>query len=239
MARTKYLAVGMAALVLVATAAAPAAFAQRGSDNTTTEVAETTSTTNSSDPTETETETADAKEQAAKVESKRTEIRARLDALKEDRETKLDEKRLATCETKSAKINSIIQKRSAQATTQLAVFKKIADRVEKFISDKQLTIENYDTLAANINDKEAAATAAIEANTNTVFDCASADGSAPGKVAKASVQTVRDALKEYRTAIKDLIVKVKSNSALKTTDSTTLTNDATTTENTTTTGGNQ
>ena len=238
MTRIKYLAVGMSALVLVATAAAPIAFARQGLDDTNrAQVAENETTTTSTE-TETETETED-KAQTAKVEAKRTEIRARLDALKEERQGKLDEKRLAVCEKKSSKINAIIQKRSTQATKQLDVFKKIADRVEKFISDKQLTIENYDALAADIKDKEAAATAAIEANTNTVFDCDSADSSDPGKVAKASVQTVRDALKDYRTSIKNLIVKVKSNNALKT-DSTSETEQTTTESNTTeTTGGNQ
>jgi hypothetical protein len=236
MTRIKYFAVGMTALVLVATAVAPVAFARQGSDDANkVEVAETETTTTSS---ETETETED-KAQAAKVETKRAEIESRLDALKAERQGKLDEKRLSACENKSAKINSIIQKRSTQATKQLAVFKKIADRVEAFISDKKLTIENYDALAADIKDKEAAATAAIEANTNTVFDCASTDSAAPGKVAKASVETVRSALQDYRTSIKNLIVKVKSNEALKT--DTTKTENTTTDTNTTdtTSGGNQ
>lgn len=227
----------MAALVLVATAVAPIAFARQGNDNANrAEVAETETETTTSDS---ETSTED-KEQAAKVETKRAEIQARLDEMRKERQGKLDEKRLATCETKSAKINSIIQKRSTQATKQLAVFKKIADRVEAFISDKQLTIENYDALAADIKDKEAAATASIEANTNVVFDCASTDSSEPGKVAKASVETVRSALQDYRTSIKNLIVKVKSNNALKT-DSSTETENSTTDTNTdqTTTGGNQ
>jgi hypothetical protein len=198
---------GIATFALVAIAFTPLAFAQdknaAGQNRVGVESETTTKTM------------VDTEERAKILEAKRTEAKARLDAVKEKRQTSLDEKRLAACDKKADKVNSIIQKRSAQGTKHLAVFKKIADRVQSFVTDKELTIENYDQLVATITEKEQAVTAAIEANTNTVFDCESADGSNPGSIARASVQGVRDALKEYRTAIKDLIVKVKSNNATK------------------------
>lgn len=203
MTRSRLYAAGLSAITLLVVAAAPLALAERGQA-----VSETTA--------ETENEqAADSKTRLERIEAKRLEIQSRLDTMKQDRRAALDAKRLEACEKKSNKINSIIQKRSSQASKHLAVFTKISDRVQEFVADKSLTIENYDALVANIEDKEQAATAAIEANTNTVFDCDSVDASSPGKVVKASVNGVRDALKEYRTAIKDLIVKVKSNSAVK------------------------
>lgn len=223
MTRKQLLAVSISALVLTVATLSPLVYAEQGSDrNRTTAEIKTETETEHGVAAETEVETEHGVEtRTEKIEAKRTEIRARLDDLKEKRESKLDDKRLAVCEKKVDKINAVIQKRSAQATKHLAVFKKISDRVQNFVTDKNLTIENYDQLVANIADKEQSATAAIEANTNTVFDCASADGSGPGKVAKASVQTVRDALKDYRAAIKELIVKVKANAATKEDSSTT------------------
>lgn len=205
MSRVSYSATGIATLALVAIIFSPLAFAHEKNPTTESRVGVESQTT---------TKTTVSSEERAKIlDAKRAEIKARLDALKEKRQSTLDEKRLATCEKKSEKINSIIQKRSAQGTKHLSVFKKIADRVQKFVTDKELAIENYDQLVVAITEKEQAVTAAIEANTNTVFDCETADGSDPGNIAKSSVQGVRDALKEYRTAIKDLIVQVKSNNA--------------------------
>ena len=207
MPRISYPAVGIATFALIAIVFAPLAFAQDKNTAAQNRVGVESETTTKT--------MVDAEERAKVLDAKRAEAKARLDALREKRQTSLDEKRLAACEKKTEKINSIIQKRSAQGTKHLAVFKKISDRVQKFVTDKELAIENYDQLVAAITEKEQTVTAAIEANTNTVFDCESVDGSDPGNVAKASVQGVRDALKEYRTSIKDLIVKVKSNNATK------------------------
>jgi hypothetical protein len=154
-------------------------------------------------------------EMRANVAKQRTELEQKLQAMKDERKTRLDETRKKVCETKSDKINQILQKRSTQATKQLEVFNKISDRVQAFITDKNLTVKNKDALLTAITEKQAAVQAAIDANAATTFNCDNTSADKPLQIPRTTMAAVRDALKEYRTAIKDLIVNVRS-SATKT-----------------------
>lgn len=141
---------------------------------------------------------------------RRTEITKRIDQLKAEPRTELNEKQRQTCENRAEKINQLIKKRSEEAQKHLEKFKSVATRVEEFVTTKHRTVANYDSLVATINEKEAAAQAAIDANSAATFQCATVDAKDPGKLPRAHFDAVRDALKEYRTAIKNLIVQVKS-----------------------------
>lgn len=144
------------------------------------------------------------------VAERRAQLTERLNQLKTERQARLSERKLQACQAKTEKINAIIQQRGKQAEKHLETFKSIATRVQEFVQTKQRTVENYDTLVAAIEEKEAAAQAAIEVNNATVFDCTTADASSPAKVPRTTITEVRDTLKEYRTAIKNLIVQVKN-----------------------------
>ncbi len=152
-----------------------------------------------------------------RAETEKQALRERFEAAKESRMNKLEDKRLATCEKRSAKINSIIQKGAEQSAKHLAVFQKIEEKVKKFYVDKNRSADGYDAAVANADAKEAAAIAAIEASTELKFDCENADGAKPGDAVKELMKTRHAALKEYRTAVKDLIQVVKKADSTKTT----------------------
>lgn len=150
-----------------------------------------------------------AEAQKQKVEERKAAIKERLETAKTDRATKLADKRLENCEKREARINDIFAKATERNTKQLAVFQKIEERVKAFYASKNITAEGYDEAVMNADEKEAAAVAAIEASTETTFDCATTDGAKPGSVIKEAMTARHAALKDYRTAIKDLILVVK------------------------------
>lgn len=149
-------------------------------------------------------------EERGRVAEKRAEIEKEIQSMKKDRSALLDEKRQKACERVVSKVNAIRVKRSEQGTKHLEVFNKISERVQAFVTEKELTVENYDTLVANIDEKKAAVEAAIAVNTETAFACDTASTESPLRLPRTTIEAVRDSLKEYRTAIKDLIVNVRS-----------------------------
>ena len=230
MSRKLYLTASITLLFVAIVGFAPYASAERGSSNTSTDSSgRSTTKTETENETEvehgTETEVHRSGETEAehenRVAEKRAELQLKLTQQKESRKSSLDDNRKSKCEKREAKINSIIQKRSEQGTKHLAKFNSISERVQQFVSDKNLTIADYDALVQAINDKKAAAEAAIAANTENTFSCATTDGSEPAKLSRTTIDAVRDALKEYRTAIKDLIVKVKASTPDSSDDSST------------------
>ncbi len=143
------------------------------------------------------------------VDERKAEIKQRIEVQKAERSTKLADKRLAACEKRQAKVNSIFTKATERNKKQLAVFQKIEERVREFYATKNLTADGYDAAVATADEKEAAAVAAIEASTEVTFDCASTDAAKPGAAIKEAMQARHAALKEYRTAVKELILVVK------------------------------
>jgi TolA-binding protein len=163
-----------------------------------------------------ETRTKTAEELQKQAEQKREEIQQKTDQLRErvktQREaakTKLEGQRKDKCEQRQSNINKIAGKSTTQSKKHLGTFQKIEERVKQFVTDKNLTVENYDTLVANVDAKEAAAIAAVDVAAETSFDCDTTDATNPGSVVKTLMQSQHSALKDYRTAIKDLIVAVK------------------------------
>ena len=148
-------------------------------------------------------------EQKQRIETRKTELKEKFEAAKEARMNKLEDKRLATCEKRASKINDILTRGTTQSQKHLAVFQKIEEKVKQFYVDKNLSADGYDAAVTNADEKEAAAIAAIEASTETTFDCATADGAKPGDAVKELMKARHEALKAYRTAIKDLILVVK------------------------------
>ena len=224
MKKTKYLLAGLPALLAVTVAFTPLVRAESGDStdsatSTKTEVNKMESRTrvaeveteNETDSTTTESsDDSTSRTRAQEVAKHRAELRQKLQEMKAENKTRLDDARKKVCENRQEQINSIIKKRSEQATKQFEVFTKISDRVQEFVKTKNLTVENYDSLVAAINEKAAAAQAAIETNSGTTFDCATTSGDKPAQLPRTTIDAVRTALQEYRTAIKNLIVNVKA-----------------------------
>lgn len=156
------------------------------------------------------------------VTDRKAEIQQRLTNMKEARTVRLEAKRLEVCQQRQQKINDIVAHGTEQNIKQLAVFQKIEANIKQFYIDKKLSSDAYDGAVANADIAEANAVAAIEASTETTFDCASTDSTNPGSIIKEAMTTRHSSLAAYRTAIKDLIVIVKkANGEQKTTDTTT------------------
>lgn len=246
----KYLLAGAPALLAVTLAFTPLVRAESGRDSggTTTTKTEDSPTSGTTTTSHTETNVGTTNEtevhstestsgrRTEEVARHRAELEEKVQEAKEENKTRLDDARKKVCENHQDKINNIIQKRSEQATKQLAVFNKISDRVQEFVKTKNLTVENYDTLVTAINDKEAAAQAAIEANSAVKFECATANGEKPTSVPRTTIEAVRTALHDYRTAIKNLIVNVKSAAEKKESTESSSSTESTSTSSSTTNG---
>lgn len=148
-------------------------------------------------------------ERTQDVEAKKAEILEKVEAKRAEVKEKLDQKRLEVCEKRAEKINKIVARSVEQSERHLAVFTKIADRTVAFYEEKKLTAENFDQLVAAVEEKEAAASGAIEAAQEVTFKCEDQDAGNVGAVVKDLMKSQHAALHEHRLAIKDLIVAVK------------------------------
>lgn len=119
------------------------------------------------------------------------------------------------CETHKRVVNNIETRIASRGQKRMDVITKIADRVEKFYTDKGLSVSNYDTLVANVNAKKDAAQAALDsiktdAGNVSSITCGSGQGSVAVTQFKTDLKAEQTALKAYQTAVKDLIVAVKT-----------------------------
>ena len=200
---------------------------------------ETTETSSSGELTEAQKKALEAAREAAKQreekareaakqkqETEREAAKQRLEAKKEEVKAKLTASRLEKCEEREERINNIITKASTQAEKQLGVFQSIKDKIVTFYTEKQLSAPDYESLLAAVDEKEAAALAAVGSTEAISLDCG-AEGQQRelGTVLRTSVQSLHGALKEYRTAIKDLLKSVKQAYEATQTDDTTETED--------------
>lgn len=164
----------------------------------------------------------EASREAAKqqAETARTEAKERLAVKQQEIRIKLDTARKERCEAREERINRIVAKATEQSQKHLEVFQSIEAKVTTFYVEKQLTVANYDSLQAAVDEKEAAAIAAIQSTDAVSLDCdTEGAGREIGTFVRSSVQDLHVALKAYRTAIKDLIVAAKqANDAVRTDD---------------------
>ena len=144
------------------------------------------------------------------VQVKRQEIQARIDAKRSAITDKLSGQRAETCEKKETTINQVLDNRSTAAERHFNTFKSIRDRLDAFVAEKQLNIDNAEALRNILNDSEGSALAAIENAKVTDFSCESTDAHSPGKIVTEQVAAQKEALKTYRTDLKNYAVAVKS-----------------------------
>lgn len=86
------------------------------------------------------------------------------------------------------------------------------DRAKAFVTEHNLTIDNYDAMLADIEAKKsvaAAAAAAIEGSIGQ-FDCESATGKEQMAEIKSKVAIFKTAAKDYKTSVRTFLQAVKS-----------------------------
>lgn len=144
-----------------------------------------------------------------RAEAARETAIGRMEAKKAEVNVRLEEKRKEVCERREQKVNAITDRSVIQARKHLGVFQKIEERVAAFYQKEGLRAESYIKLAAEVDAKEAAAVAAIEATSAAELDC-DAEGQQRelGTYIRNLVREHQEALKDYRTAIKNLIAVV-------------------------------
>lgn len=151
-----------------------------------------------------------------KIKEMESQRKSRIASRAADRKAKLDEKKLKVCETKQRNITRRSQAAAARAANQFRVFGSIAEKVDKFYTDKILargiTVASYSALKQDIADKKILAETAVQnaSSSASAIDCNSDNPKGQIQTFKEDMKSVISALKDYRTAVKNFLVAVKS-----------------------------
>jgi len=149
----------------------------------------------------------EAQEKRQAALKQKSESEQEKDRQKQEKFRKACENRTGTFKTRLGNIDTRTQK-------QLDTMDKIVERVKTFKTNKNLTVDNYDALLADVAAKRQVVVDLHDVlkQQTTSFTCGDDQSQA-----QANVQTFKDALKQeidaikaYRTAIKNLIVAVKT-----------------------------
>ena len=200
-------------LVLALVATPGLAFANEDGDGTTTNESGSTTTTTTEEHTST---SADRKDVAEKRAEALKALRERLAEQKAERQEKFDSKREAlqerlegakkkACEKHQTTINRIITKMNKGHETSFDRITRISEAIQKFYTEKELSIANYDDLVAAINAAKGVA------QTNTEEQVAVPELDCDSDHPRADVTDFRqkrldsvDSVKAYRDAVKAL-----------------------------------
>lgn len=155
----------------------------------------------------------------SRVEDKKTELKSAIEDKRQSIKTKLDSARLKKCQEHENKINTVIDNSKTRGQRVLEKLQGVEAKVREFYQNKNLSVGNYDALSSALDEKEAAAIAAVSVTGDTQFACGDDDASRPGGIVSDTVKTQHTALKAYRDAIRDLIKAVKQAAAPQTEES--------------------
>lgn len=125
---------------------------------------------------------------------------------------KLTEGKLKTCQARQKAIKTIMARIAVRAQKQVDLFNVIAERTEKFYTNKGKTLANYDSLAKDVAAKKAAAQTVVDTikSSSTLFNCSGRDPKGFINDFKKSLKNEINALQAYKIAVKNLIIGVKS-----------------------------
>ncbi|MDO8498180.1 MAG: hypothetical protein Q7S44_00075 [bacterium] len=124
--------------------------------------------------------------------------------------------KLKACQAREAVVKNRSAKIVGMMDNMLTKFSSISGRVQNFYTNKVVpggqTVENYDTLVADIQNKQASAQAALQTAKNdaAAFSCTSGTPRDQMTAFRKDMQAVKTALKDFRTSVRNLIVAVHS-----------------------------
>lgn len=150
----------------------------------------------------------DAQEKAQKM---REEAQKRKEERKEDRQGKLDEKKQTICKNREKNITGLMTRLNTRGQKHLDLISAIATRAQAYKTDKNLTVEGYETLLADVAAKKTAAQAAVDAvkAAQPEFKCDGTDPKGAADVFKELMKAQNEALKAYKQSVIKLLVAVK------------------------------
>jgi len=149
------------------------------------------------------------REQRERIEERKTELENELKQRKEDRKEKLEGRRLARCQNREDNINSLLDKSANIGKERLAKIQRFEEGVKAFYEKQQLTSAEYDAVLQTVDEKEAAAVAALDVIETEDFNCDDVDGEKPSDAIHTAHEAKRTALKEYRDSVQQLIKVVR------------------------------
>jgi hypothetical protein len=125
---------------------------------------------------------------------------------------RLTARNLAKCQLREKVMNNIIARIGDRGQKQINVISSIQQKVENFYADKQITVENYDALLKNAQDKQQLATKEMESvrAMNGTFSCIGENPKVVAAQFKNQAATQSAAMKDYRLAVHELAVSVKT-----------------------------
>lgn len=144
-----------------------------------------------------------------KIEDRKAELKTAIQEKREAIKTKLEATRLKNCQAHEEKINTVVQNSKSRAQRVLERLQNVELKVREFYQTKNLAVANYDALSSAVDEKEAAAIAAISVTEETQFSCSEDDASRPGGIISDTVKTQNSSLKAYRDALRDMIKAIK------------------------------
>lgn len=154
-----------------------------------------------------------AREQAnALMEQQKQQSQQKLAEMKQ----KFDQKRSQHRQEICAKIGERTKKRYTSIEERVdKINNRLTQRVERakaFVTEKNLTVENYEGLLSDIAAKRQAAEAAAAAvkEAATGFDCNGENAKAQAAAIKAKIATFKTAAKAYKTSVKTFLQAVKT-----------------------------
>jgi len=144
-----------------------------------------------------------------RIEARKTELEDKLKQTQEHRQENLEVSRLAQCQNREAAINSLLDKSVAIGKARLAKIQGIENGVKAFYEKQQLSSTEYDAVLQTVDEKQAAAVAALEVVENEDFSCSEVDGAKPSDTIRSAHEAKRTALNEYRASVQQLIKVVR------------------------------
>lgn len=127
-------------------------------------------------------------------------------------QTRLGDAKLKTCQNRERAVTNIMVRLGDRGQKQIDLFNTIAERTEKFYTDKGKALTNYDALVGDVAAKKTAAQSAVSTvkSTSVEFKCDSNDPKGVAATFKERLKAEIVAMKAYKTSVKNLIVGVKS-----------------------------
>lgn len=124
---------------------------------------------------------------------------------------KLQDASLMLCEKRQTNINNILTRIVTRGTNQMNLFLSIATKVEAFKTNEDLTVTNYDALAAAISTDQAKITADLATmKTSDTISCTANDPKGMISNFQTELKTDIIDLLQLKTDVKNLIVAVKA-----------------------------
>lgn len=152
----------------------------------------------------------------------RRQVQARLQKLKDEREAKmteseahlnerLDAAKKKACENHLATINRLMTNMNSRGQGFYDRITKIATAVKDYYVSKNLSVSNYNELAAAVDATQSVAQSALSAQVAIPsLDCSGDHPRADAAGFKENHQQTVDAMKAYRDAVKNLVKAVRA-----------------------------